>query len=153
MAGTASMPLFWSAIAAATGIEAALEDIEGNADSDSSRPPEPDEVMVATARMYSMTSSRRASGSVAFAVERLQQLARAVRDQMSTSTWMVLGAIDRAIAELGSPPAVLPGSGAETTEDLDGSELGRAHEEILHGLLALAGLQAESMVRDAGWLF
>lgn len=155
MSGTASIPLFLSAIATATGSEAALVDTEGIADFDGSRPPEPDEVMVATARMHSITSSRRASGSVAFAVERLQQLARAVRDQMSTSTWMVLGAIDRAIAELGSLPATLPGLGAETTEDLDadGSELGRAHEEILHGLLALAGLQAESMVRDAGWLF
>ena len=155
MSGTASIPLFLSAVAAATGTAAVLEDTEGIADFDRNRPPEPDEVMAATARMHSMTSSRRASGSVAFAVERLQQLARAVRDQMSTSTWMVLGAIDRAIAELGGPPAVLSGSTAETDEelDVDGSELGRAHDRILHGLLALAGLQAESMVHDAGWLF
>jgi uncharacterized circularly permuted ATP-grasp superfamily protein/uncharacterized alpha-E superfamily protein len=153
MSGTASIPLFLAAVAAAAGSNAVLRDTEGIADFDSNRPPEPDEVVAATARMHTMTSSRLSSGSVAFAVDRLQQLARAVRDQLSTSTWMVLGAIDRALTELGPRPGTIPGTDSADDLDLDGSELGRAHDEILHGLLALAGLQAESMVHDPGWLF
>jgi uncharacterized alpha-E superfamily protein len=155
MSGTASIPLFLAAVAETTGTGAVLRDTEGIADFDSNRLPEADEVVAATARIHTMTSSRRSPGSVAFAVDRVQQLARAIRDQLSTSTWMVLGAIDRAITELGSLPTTPFGSEADTGDDLDlaGSELGRAHDEILHGMLALAGLQAESMVHDAGWLF
>ena len=149
MTGTASIPLFLNAIASASGNRAVLQDTKGLLDFDSSKPPDPDEVLAATTRLHMMTSARRTPGSVAFAVHRLQQLARAIRDQLSTSTWMVLGSIDRALAELGTGPAA--GAGEDT--ERDGSELGRAHDDILHGLLALAGLQAESMVHDPGWLF
>ncbi|WP_081631676.1 circularly permuted type 2 ATP-grasp protein [Nocardia sp. 348MFTsu5.1] len=149
MTGTASIPLFLSAVASASGNEAVLQGARGLRDFDSGKAPEPDEVLAATARLHMMTGARRTPGSVAFAVDRLQQLARAVRDQLSTSTWMVLGAIDRALNELGTAP--LTGTSEDT--ESDGSELGRAHDDILHGLLALAGLQAESMVHDPGWLF
>lgn len=155
MTGTGSIPLFLTAVAEATGTTAILRGAKGMADAESGRPPEPDEVLAATVRLHMMTSARRSPGSVAFAVDRLQQLARAVRDQLSTSTWMVLGAVDRALTELGPAPA-LDAAGATSAvdePDPDGSELGRAHDDVLHGLLALAGLQAESMVHDPGWLF
>lgn len=155
MAGTGSIQLFLTAVAAATGTEAIARGVIGADDVESGRPPEPDEVFAATVRLHLMTGARHSPGSVAFAVDRLEQLARAVRDQMSTSTWMVLGAIDRALVGLGPAPALdSPEADAAVDEpDLDGSGLGRVHDAILHGLLALAGLQAESMVHDPGWLF
>ncbi|MBT0567994.1 circularly permuted type 2 ATP-grasp protein [Williamsia sp. CHRR-6] len=113
-----------------------------------------------------LTMSRSAPGSVAHAVDRLVAAARAVRDQMSTSTWMVLGTIERALADLahsvvadtmdrsasyGTDPGI--GESATDLDRVDVGELARAHEGMLHGLLALAGLQAESMVHDPGWMF
>ncbi|OZG28572.1 hypothetical protein BH683_013690 [Williamsia sp. 1138] len=150
MTGTASIPLFLAAVATTTGTGGIVRGAKNIGDDSGEGAPEPDEVQAATLRLRAMTSARRSPGSVAFAVDRMQQLARAVRDQLSTSTWMVLGAVDRALTELGPYPALEP----EADEpDLDGSGLGRAQDDILHGLLALAGLQAESMVHDAGWLF
>ncbi|GAA1903332.1 circularly permuted type 2 ATP-grasp protein [Williamsia serinedens] len=94
-----------------------------------------------TATLAAMTTARTVPGTVAHALDRLASSARAVRDQMSTSTWMVLGTVERAMAELrgGGPP--------------DLGDLARGHEQMLHGMLALSGLQADSMVHDPGWLF
>ncbi|PYE21060.1 putative circularly permuted ATP-grasp superfamily protein [Williamsia limnetica] len=150
MTGTASIPLFLAAVATSTGTGGIVRGAKNIGDVSGEGAPEPDEVEAATLRLHAMTSARRSPGSVAFAVDRMQQLARAVRDQLSTSTWMVLGAVDRALTELGPQPAL---DIAADELDLDGSGLGRAQDDILHGLLALAGLQAESMVHDAGWLF
>ncbi|GAA2049526.1 circularly permuted type 2 ATP-grasp protein [Williamsia deligens] len=88
-----------------------------------------------------MTTNRTVPGTLAHALDHLAASARAVRDQMSTSTWMVLGTVERAMADL------------RTEDDPDLSDLARAHEHMLYGLLAMAGLQADSMVRDPGWLF
>lgn len=93
--------------------------------------------------------SRSTPGSIAHAVDRLVAAARAARDQMSTSTWMVLGTIERALADLAHTVA----ADAPDDSSVDVDDLAHAHEAMLHGLLALAGLQAESMVHDPGWLF
>ena len=56
--------------------------------------------MVATQRrrtLWSLTADRHRPGSLAQSVERLGLAARAVRDQMSNDTWMVLAAVERAL--------------------------------------------------------
>ncbi|WP_460721905.1 circularly permuted type 2 ATP-grasp protein [Nocardia heshunensis] len=89
--------------------------------------------------LVSLTIDRELAGSVAYSVERYAKAARAVRDQLSPDTWMVLGAIDRALAEYRG------GRGDR------GAALSAVHSRTLSGLLALTGIDAESTVRDTGW--
>ena len=72
-------------------------------------------------------------------MRRLLDAAAPVRDQLSGDTWLVIGHLERDLAVLDRNLPVAAVTGA----------LGRVHG----GLLALAGLSAESMVRDAGWQF
>jgi uncharacterized alpha-E superfamily protein len=78
-------------------------------------------------------------GTVAQSLAGLQETARAVRDQLSGDTWVVLAGVDRALAEL----AAAPGDA--------GAVLQSTHAAILSGMLALSGLASENMVRDPGW--
>lgn len=78
-------------------------------------------------------------GTVAQSLAGLHETARAVRDQLSGDTWMVLAGVDRALAEL----AAAPGDA--------GAVLQATHAAVLSGMLALSGLASENMVRDAGW--
>ncbi len=78
-------------------------------------------------------------GTLAHSVHHLTAATQAVRDQLSPDTWLVLGSLDAALRDL-------DGGGNDV---LVGQTLTRA----LSGLLALAGLAAESMVRDLGWRF
>jgi uncharacterized circularly permuted ATP-grasp superfamily protein/uncharacterized alpha-E superfamily protein len=101
--------------------------------------------------LWALTVERQRSGSLAQSVERLGLAARAVRDQMSNDTWMVLGAVERALAQQSDfPPA---GGDASTTHSLhvDDTLLASAHAQALAGMLALSGVAAESMVHDVGW--
>lgn len=93
----------------------------------------------AVAEFRSLTLSVNRLGSLAQSVDRLQQAARGVRDQLSNDTWAVLNRIDTALEELSS---------ASTG---NGAELAASQSAVLRGLLSLAGLASESMVRDAGW--
>jgi uncharacterized circularly permuted ATP-grasp superfamily protein/uncharacterized alpha-E superfamily protein len=81
------------------------------------------------------------AGSLAHAVRGLLDSAYAVRDQLSSDTWLVVGSLDRVILRLrGSeqdPQAVVQG----------------ALQRVMQSLLALGGLGDESMVRDLGWRF
>ncbi len=79
------------------------------------------------------------AGTVAQSLAGLQETARAVRDQLSNDTWMVLAGVDRALAELAAAP------------DDAGAVLQSTHAAILSGMLALSGLASENMVRDPGW--
>jgi len=101
--------------------------------------------MVATAQstLWSLTADRRRAGSLAQSVERLGLAARAVRDQMSNDTWMVLAAVERALLNAPDTP---PDSRAEGN-----AFLGSTNNLTLAGMLALSGVAAESMVRDVGW--
>jgi uncharacterized circularly permuted ATP-grasp superfamily protein/uncharacterized alpha-E superfamily protein len=101
--------------------------------------------MVATAQstLWSLTADRRRAGSLAQSVERLGLAARAVRDQMSNDTWMVLAAVERALLNAPDGP---PDSRAEGD-----AFLASANNLTLAGMLALSGVAAESMVRDVGW--
>jgi uncharacterized alpha-E superfamily protein len=88
--------------------------------------------------LVSLITNRERPGTLAYAVHRLTRAAQAVREQLSTDTWLVLGRLDDVLGELA-------GSTPEST-DLSG-----ALSRVLEGLLALAGLAAESLVRDTGW--
>lgn len=84
-------------------------------------------------------------GTVGFAVRRTIGVAQAVREQLSLDTWVVLGSLERVLDELADrADAALPG---------DEPALQPTLARVLEGLLALAGLGAESMVRDTGWYF
>ena len=87
--------------------------------------------------LWSLTADRSCPGSLAHSVEGLGLAARAVRDQMSNDTWMVLGAVERTLAD--------------QPESVEDTALADAAQRTLAGMLALSGMVAESMVRDAGW--
>lgn len=93
----------------------------------------------AVAEFRSLTLSVRRTGSVAQSVDRVQQAARAVRDQLSTDTWAVLGRIESGLVDLAN------------AEPRDVAALAAAQAEVLRGLSSLSGLASESMVRDTGW--
>ena len=101
--------------------------------------------MVATAptTLWSLTADRHRSGSLAQSVERVGLAARAVRDQMSNDTWMVLAAVERALLHA-------PDSPPESRTEGD-AFLSSTNSLTLAGMLALSGLAAESMVHDVGW--
>jgi uncharacterized circularly permuted ATP-grasp superfamily protein/uncharacterized alpha-E superfamily protein len=109
--------------------------------------------MVATApsTLWSLTADRQRSGSIAQSVERLGMAARAVRDQLSNDTWIVLASVERAL--LHSPGTA---SGRPLDEPPESQAEGEAflsatNNLTLAAMLALSGVVAESMVRDAGW--
>ncbi|HZU46129.1 MAG TPA: circularly permuted type 2 ATP-grasp protein [Mycobacterium sp.] len=93
--------------------------------------------------LRSLTVDRDCAGSLAQSVERLGLAARAVRDQMSNDTWMVLGGVERTLAALAAQR-----TNGQPTDD---TALASAHALTLAGMLALSGVAAESMVRDVDW--
>ena len=90
--------------------------------------------------LRSLMLDRRRSGSVAQSLQALTTTAQGVRDQLSEDVWMVLADVERALQTLGRQP-----------QD-QGLHLNEAGERVLSGLLALAGIAGENMVRDPGWL-
>jgi uncharacterized circularly permuted ATP-grasp superfamily protein/uncharacterized alpha-E superfamily protein len=104
-----------------------------------------DAEMIATAQttLWSLTADRHRAGSLAQSVERLGLAARAVRDQMSNDTWMVLAAVERALLHA-------PDSPPESQTEGD-AFLSSTNNLTLAGMLALSGVAAESMVHDVGW--
>ena len=85
MPGSECVPVLLAALGRITGTDT-------GADGD-------DAEMIATAptTLWSLTADRHRPGSLAQSVERLGLAARAVRDQMSNDTWMVLAAVERAV--------------------------------------------------------
>jgi uncharacterized alpha-E superfamily protein len=93
------------------------------------------------AELFALVVDERRPGTLAHAVRRLVGAAQAVRDQLSSDTWMAVGTLEREL-------------GALRTSDPDHlmviqHSLGR----VVQGLLALSGLFAEGMERDPGWRF
>jgi uncharacterized circularly permuted ATP-grasp superfamily protein/uncharacterized alpha-E superfamily protein len=82
---------------------------------------------------------RHRTGTVAQSLGALSMAAQGVRDQLSEDVWMVLADIERALASLATNP------------DDQGLQLTDASERVLSGLLALAGIATENMIRDPGW--
>ena len=100
-------------------------------------------IAVAPSTLWSLTVDHDRPGSLAQSVERLGLAARAVRDQLSSDTWSVLAAVERAVARRSDSP---PDSLAEGD-----ALLAAAQQQTLAGMLALSGVAAESMVQDVGW--
>jgi uncharacterized circularly permuted ATP-grasp superfamily protein/uncharacterized alpha-E superfamily protein len=100
----------------------------------------------AQAALWSLTADRECPGSLAQSVEGLGLAARAVRDQMSKDTWMVLGGVERMLAQL--PEPVEPGEAGASADD---TQLAAVHAMTLAGMLAMSGVAAESVVRDVDW--
>ncbi|MEV0712557.1 alpha-E domain-containing protein [Nocardia aurea] len=89
--------------------------------------------------LMSLTLDPGLPGSLAFAIDRYGSAARAVRDQLSQDTWMILSAVDRALAEI------------RGSEEDGEAALSSMHSLTLAALLSLNGIGSESLVRDAGW--
>ncbi|MFD6391319.1 circularly permuted type 2 ATP-grasp protein [Nocardia sp. NPDC060259] len=89
--------------------------------------------------LATLTGDRHLPGSLSYAVDHYGSAARAVRDQLSGDTWMIVGAVDRALAEFRS---------ASTEQE---TALSSVHSLSLAALLSLSGIGAESLVRDTGW--
>jgi len=106
-----------------------------------------DTVAGAPRTLWAVTVDRQRSGSLAQSIERLGLAARSVRDQMSNDTWMVLGAVDRALAQQSDSTPASNGPASHADDTL----LASAHTQTLAGMLALSGVAAESMVQDVGW--
>lgn len=96
-------------------------------------PPPPDAPPVDHLRRLVLDGSWR--GTVRFAARRLVATAQHIRDLLSLDTWSVLGRLDRTLA---APPAA-------------DEQLQPLLADVLESLLALAGIMAHSMVRDATW--
>lgn len=88
-------------------------------------------------RLRSLVTDAMLPGTVAFAGYRTVRAAQAVRDQLSLDTWVVLSRLERRLTEI---PA-------------DDAPLQPILAQVLESLLALAGLSAESLVRDPAWYF
>ena len=129
--GSECVPVLLSAIGRITGSDT-------GADGDDA-----EMVAIAPTTLWSLTADRHRPGALAQSVERLGLAARAVRDQMSNDTWMVLASVERAVLH---PRGVPPESQAEGE-----AYLSAAHSQTLAGMLALSGVAAESMVQDVGW--
>ncbi len=86
------------------------------------------------AELQSLAMSAERPGTLAFAIRHLVDAAHAARDQLSMDTWLVVSSMQRDLLEVPT---------------LDRVTLQR----VLASLLALAGLGAESLVRDPGWRF
>ena len=87
----------------------------------------------------SLLLDRHRTGTAAQSLGALSMAAQGVRDQLSEDVWMVLAGIERALAALADNP------------DDQGLQLTDVSERVLSGLLALAGIATENMVRDPGW--
>ncbi|SOD73411.1 uncharacterized circularly permuted ATP-grasp superfamily protein [Jatrophihabitans sp. GAS493] len=82
-------------------------------------------------------------GTIAHDVRRLRELANAVRDQLSSDTWLVLGGLDRTLAPFQ----------AATRGWAAANDITPALASVLSSLLAFSGVVAENMVRDDGWAY
>ena len=76
-------------------------------------------------------------GTIAYAVRRLAGAAQGVRDQLSYDTWHVLARLERILAD---------------TPQRD-TQLQAQLYDVLESTLAMAGVVAESMMRDTTWAF
>src|SRR5581483_8519728 len=99
-------------------------------------------IAIAPSTLWSLTMDPDRPGSLVHSVDRLAHAARAVRDQLSNDTWVVLAGVERELAHQAEPPDSLAEADAM---------LASAQTQTLVGMLTLAGVAGESMVQDVGW--
>lgn len=135
LAGSACIPVLLAALGELTGTSAPVDDSFA------------DVIAAVPGTLWALTVDKWRPGSLAHSIENLGLAARAVRDQMSNDTWMVLGAVERALArQAQSPP-----NGGRARRASDDTALAAAQQQTLGAMLALSGVIGESMVHDAGW--
>ncbi|TDE98985.1 hypothetical protein EXU48_02015 [Occultella glacieicola] len=100
------------------------------------------EQVTTTGSLSELVTDAARPGTVAYAVDAMTRSATAVRDQLAPDTWIAMGSIERALNRERARRSQLGSS--------DGG-LGPVLTRALEGSLALAGIGAESMVRDVGW--
>ncbi|GAB3126631.1 circularly permuted type 2 ATP-grasp protein [Tsukamurella serpentis] len=91
-------------------------------------------------RLRRLTLDTELPGTVAHSGVHLRACLRAVRDQMSTDTWLVLSGAEHSLERLA----------ADRSDE--GEQLDQTLGEVLVSLLAFAGLARESLVQDPAWL-
>ncbi|MGD1237634.1 circularly permuted type 2 ATP-grasp protein [Mycobacterium seoulense] len=131
------VPVLMAALARITGADTGTDDGADDGAGDGA-----EMIAVAPSTLWSLTVDPDRPGSLLQSVEGLALAARAVRDQMSNDTWMVLAGVERALAQRREPPDSLAEADAL---------LASAQVQTLSGMLTLAGVAGESMVRDVGW--
>jgi uncharacterized alpha-E superfamily protein len=99
-------------------------------------------IAIAPSTLWSLTMDPSRPGSLVQSVDRLALAARAVRDQLSNDTWVVLAGVERAFPHRSEPPDSLVEADAA---------MAAAQSQTLLGMLTLAGVAGESMVQDVGW--
>lgn len=129
-AGTESLRVL---LAALTRVSSTYPGFVGEGDAD--------RIAAPGAELFALVVDEGRPGTLAHAVRHLLNAAHAVRDQLSSDTWLAVGTLDREIRDLRMSDPEHPMVVQLT--------LGR----IMQNLLALSGLAAESMVRDPGWRF
>lgn len=83
-----------------------------------------------------LTLDPRIVGSVAYSTHRAVLAAQAVRETLSVDTWLVMSRLERTLRHA-----------------VPGDDLQELLMETIEGLLALAGIGIESLVRDPAWAF
>lgn len=83
-----------------------------------------------------LTLEPRIVGSVAYSTHRAVIAAQAVRETLSVDTWLVMSRLERTLRHA-----------------VPGDDLQELLMETIEGLLALAGIGVESLVRDPAWAF
>ena len=83
-----------------------------------------------------LTLEPRIVGSVAYSTHRAVLAAQAVRETLSVDTWLVMSRLERTLRHA-----------------VPGDDLQELLMETIEGLLALAGIGVESLVRDPAWAF
>nr|WP_156675529.1 MULTISPECIES: circularly permuted type 2 ATP-grasp protein [unclassified Mycobacterium] len=134
---SACVPVLMAALGLITGTDTSADDWTDESARDAA-----EMIAVAPSTLWSLTVDPDRPGSLVQSVEGLALAARAVRDQMSNDTWMVLAGVERALAQRREPPDSLAEADAL---------LASAQVQTLAGMLTLAGVAGESMVRDVGW--
>ena len=124
------VPVLMAALGHVTGTDAGADDDHAEM------------IAVAPSTLWSLTVDRGRPGSLVQSVDGLALAARAVRDQLSRDTWMVLTGVERAMMYNSDPPDSLVEADAL---------LASVHAQTLAGMLTLSGVAGESMVRDVGW--
>lgn len=96
-----------------------------------------------TDELFSLVVDEHRPGTVAHAIRHMFEAIDVVRDQLSIDTWLVVGSLQRELERLAH-------DGGDTRA---GDTTASVLDALLPGLLSLAGLANESMVRDQGWQF
>jgi uncharacterized circularly permuted ATP-grasp superfamily protein/uncharacterized alpha-E superfamily protein len=100
--------------------------------------------------LRSLLLDRSSARSVAWSVRSLADAASAVRDQLSGDSWLPLASMERSLARARSEArSVVDPLTEQASAETAGMQ--PVLDRVLEALLALAGIGAESMVRDAGW--